>query len=104
MSLALRKIKMRLKDGEHSGHLLLRLFLRAYGQAELGLRGDEYTRKELVAKFTDWGYSYKTSDFTPAKKATLYLGVVPRTESSTNLASLLLTLFPAFDVESLYLN
>ncbi|WP_281047856.1 DNA polymerase [Shewanella frigidimarina] len=104
MSLALCKIKMRLKDGEHSGHLLLRLFLRAYGQAELGLQGDEYTRKELVAKFADWGYSYKTSDFTPAKKAPLYLGVVPRTERSSHLASLLLSLFPDFDVESLYFN
>jgi hypothetical protein len=104
MSLALCKIKMRLKDGEHSGHLLLRLFLRAYGQAELGLQGDEYARKELVAKFEDWGYSYKTSDFTPAKKAPLYLGVVPRTERSSHLASLLLSLFPDFDVESLYFN
>lgn len=104
MSIALSHVTMRLKEGEHSGHLLLRLFLRAYGQAKLGLRGDEYTRKALVAKFTDWGYSYKTSDFTPAKKATLYLGVVPRTKHSSELASLLTNLLPNFAVGLLFMD
>ncbi|HCH3385730.1 TPA: hypothetical protein NKU35_003447 [Vibrio parahaemolyticus] len=102
LSKSLVETNMRLQSGEHSGHVLLRLFLRAYGQSELGLCGDEYSRKELVSHFAEWGYSYKPNDFTPAKKAKMFLGVVPRTQLTMELAGRLTELLPAFDVEQLF--
>ena len=92
---------LRLKESDDSGSILLRLFLRAYMQHELGLCGDEYPRKDLVKKFSYWGYSYTTKDFTPAKKAKLHTHCVPRTMKVDLLMNHLKELFPNAELDDL---
>lgn len=92
---------LRLKESDDSGSLLLRLFLRAYMQRKLGLCGDEYSRKALVEKFAEWGYSYTTKDFTPAKKAKLFTHCVPRTTRVDLLMDHLKALFPKAKLDDL---
>jgi len=101
---AKRSTNLRLTPDAHSGHILLRLFLRAFVQSLLGLSGNEYTRKELINKFAEWDYPCTTGQFTAAIKEPLHTNCIPHTIKANKLAKGLKALFPKFEVQKLFVD
>ncbi|EJC6864348.1 hypothetical protein MYD45_004227 [Vibrio parahaemolyticus] len=93
---------LRLKADETSDSLMARLFLRFYAQEQGGMSKKQISAKALAEWLTDNGYSTKANSVSRAMKAKLIEGAVPMTELTVNLARLIVSKFPDFEVEILF--
>ncbi|NOJ02032.1 hypothetical protein F0240_19740 [Vibrio kanaloae] len=93
---------IRLKIDETSDTLMARLFLRFYAQEQGGMSKKQITAKALAEWMTDIGYPTKATAVRSAKNAKLIEGAVPMTELTINLARLIVSKFPDFEVEILF--
>ncbi|CDT33793.1 putative DNA-directed DNA polymerase [Vibrio coralliirubri] len=93
---------VRLKADETSDSLMARLFLRFYAHEKNGMRKKDITAKALAEWLTDLGYPTKATAVRSAKQSKLIEGAVPITELTTNLARLIVSKFPDFEVEILF--
>lgn len=93
---------VRLKVDETSDTLMARLFLRFYAQEQGGMSKKQITAKALAEWMTDIGYPTKATAVRSAKNAKLIEGAVPMTELTINLARLIVSKFPDFEVETLF--
>jgi hypothetical protein len=93
---------VRLKADETSDSLMARLFLRFYAHEKYGISKKQITAKALAEWLTDNGYPTKANAVSRAMKAKLIEGAVPMTELTINLARLIVSKFPDFEVEILF--
>ncbi|EGQ8161650.1 hypothetical protein GUA36_23320 [Vibrio parahaemolyticus] len=93
---------LRLKANEASDSLMARLFLRFYAHEKSGMSKKQITAKALAEWMTDIGYPTKATAVRSAKNAKLIEGAVPMTELTINLARLIVSKFPDFEVEILF--
>ena len=93
---------LRLKANEASDSLMARLFLRFYAHEKSGMSKKQITAKALAEWMTDIGYPTKATAVRSAKNAKLIEGAVPMTELTINLARLIVSKFPNFEVEILF--
>ncbi|HHC7364642.1 TPA: hypothetical protein ACN30O_003198 [Vibrio parahaemolyticus] len=93
---------VRLKADETSDSLMARLFLRFYAHEHGGLSKKQVAAKELAEWMSDIGYPTKATAVRSAKNAKLIEGAVPMTELTINLARLIVSKFPDFEVEILF--
>ncbi len=93
---------LRLKAKEASDSLMARLFLRFYAHEKSGMSKKQITAKALAEWMTDIGYPTKATAVRSAKNAKLIEGAVPMTELTINLARLIVSKFPDFEVEILF--
>ncbi|OZS41527.1 DNA polymerase [Photobacterium sanguinicancri] len=93
---------VRLKADETSDSLMARLFLRFYAHEKGGISKKDITAKALAEWLTDNGYPTKATTVRSAKQAKLIEGAVPTTEQTINLAQLIVSKFPDFEVEILF--
>ncbi|TOK53551.1 hypothetical protein [Vibrio parahaemolyticus] len=93
---------VRLKADETSDSLMTRLFLRFYAHEKSGMSKKQITAKALAEWMTDIGYPTKATAVRSAKNAKLIEGAVPMTELTINLARLIVSKFPDFEVEILF--
>ncbi|EGQ9244925.1 hypothetical protein D0D69_21295 [Vibrio parahaemolyticus] len=93
---------LRLKADETSDSLMARLFLRFYAHEKSGMSKKQITAKALAEWMTDIGYPTKATAVRSAKNAKLIEGAVPMTELTINLARLIVSKFPDFEVEILF--
>ncbi|HHC7250020.1 TPA: hypothetical protein ACN380_003768 [Vibrio parahaemolyticus] len=93
---------LRLKADETSDRLMARLFLRFYAHEKSGMSKKQITAKALAEWMTDIGYPTKATAVRSAKNAKLIEGAVPMTELTINLARLIVSKFPDFEVEILF--
>ncbi|ELB2151648.1 hypothetical protein QNS29_003804 [Vibrio parahaemolyticus] len=93
---------VRLKADETSDSLMARLFLRFYAHEKSGMSKKQITAKALAEWMTDIGYPTKATAVRSAKNAKLIEGAVPMTELTINLARLIVSKFPDFEVEILF--
>ncbi|EPQ9415469.1 hypothetical protein ACUXNU_003722 [Vibrio vulnificus] len=93
---------VRLKADETSDSLMARLFLRFYAHEQGGMSKKQISAKELAEWMTDIGYPTKATAVRSAKQSILIEGAVPMTELTINLARLIVSKFPDFEVEILF--
>ncbi|HCG6900538.1 TPA: hypothetical protein NJ315_004100 [Vibrio parahaemolyticus] len=93
---------VRLKADETSDSLMARLFLRFYAHEKSGMSKKQITAKALAEWMTDIGYPTKATAVRSAKNAKLIEGAVPMSELTINLAQLIVSKFPDFEVEILF--
>ena len=93
---------VRLKADETSDSLMARLFLRFYAHEQGGMSKMVITAKALAEWLTDNGYPTKPTAVRSAKQAKLIEGAVPMTDQTLNLAVLIVSKFPDFEVEILF--
>lgn len=67
-----------------------------------GMSKKQITAKALAEWMTDIGYPTKATAVRSAKNAKLIEGAVPMTELTINLARLIVSKFPDFEVEILF--
>ncbi|WP_169337494.1 DNA polymerase [Psychromonas hadalis] len=102
MHKAKKHLKIRLKAGEKSDSLLIRLFLRGYAKGEWGLDPKAMTLKACAEWFTSIGYPIKPNAISSAKKPCLIERGVPITKRTKKLLALLENKFPTFESENLF--
>ncbi|HCG6606526.1 TPA: hypothetical protein NJ227_003907 [Vibrio parahaemolyticus] len=93
---------VRLKADETSDSLMARLFLRFYAHEQGGMSKKQISAKALAEWMTDIGYPTKATAVRSAKNTKLIEGTVPMTELTINLARLIVSKFPDFEVEILF--
>lgn len=90
------KGKVRLKQGEGTEGVLLRMFLRAYAQEKLGLKRN-MSYAALAKWLTDAGYKTSPSQARGGINRELHFGLVRKTYNTDKLLKLLQKKFPNFD-------
>jgi len=96
MSKCTQNTTLRIKSEERSDQLLVRMFMRAYAQEELGLQRS-MTYKQLAEWLNGLGYEIKESTIASSRTGRLDLGVVPKTAYVERLVNKLVGQFPSFE-------
>jgi len=92
---------IRPKKNEKADEFFLRVFLRIYTQ-ELYDVPRKYTNKHMAEVLTSGEYPTKPSMFGYAKDAEVVEGIIPVTASTMRLLNFLLTEFPTFNYEPIF--
>jgi len=92
---------LRIKEGETSGSLLLRVYCRAHMQRALGIKS-LMSARQLAETLGSEGIEVKASSISAAKKAKLILKVIPVNNLSIKMLALILKIVGPFDYKELF--
>lgn len=92
---------LRIKEGETSGALLLRVYYRAHMQRALGIKS-RMSARLLAESLGLEGIEVKASTISAAKKAKLALKVIPVNNLSIKMLALILKIVGPFDYKELF--
>lgn len=92
---------LRIKEGETSGTLLLRVYYRAHMQHVLGIKS-RISARQLAESLGLEGIEVKASSISAAKKAKLILKVIPVNNLSIKMLALILKIVGPFDYKELF--